>query len=431
MSEPQNRSQIRIATLVGLHIILVCVSLVQAATYAYPIGFLPETFHLFFDPSRWWPAAISVAAFGTVSILFVLKDFTFGYFVGFYIYTMVVGYLWLNNFTDLTYNYGLAGWSAATSTIAFLLPALLVSSPIRQVYSMPVQSFERFLNVILLLGIAAIAIGAFYSFHLVPLSEIYQYRAKFNNPRVVNYLITIISNAMLPFAFACFVTKKAYWRAIATLFLLVLFYPITLTKSSLFAPFWLIALLALSRLFEARVVAILSLLAPALAGIVLLFVFREKWAFYFTTVNFRMLAIPSLAMSIYNDFFFDHSLTYFCQISILKPILQCPYQDQLSVVMEHSYGLGAYNASLLATEGIASVGVLLAPVSVFVCGLVVALANRLSAGLPAEFILLSGGVLPFVFLNVPLTTILLTHGAVVLFLLWYVSPRDFFEKTAA
>jgi hypothetical protein len=144
-----------------------------------------------------------------------------------------------------------------------------------------------------------------------------------------------------------------------------------------------------------------------------------------------MLAIPSLAMSIYNDFFFDHSLTYFCQISILKPILQCPYQDQLSVVMEHSYGLGAYNASLLATEGIASVGVLLAPVSVFVCGLVVALANRLSAGLPAEFILLSGGVLPFVFLNVPLTTILLTHGAAVLFLLWYVSPRDFFEKTAA
>jgi hypothetical protein len=431
MPEPQSWSQIKIASLVGLHIILVCVSLVQVATYTYPIAFLPETFHLFFDPSRWWPAAIAVAAFGTVSILFVLKDFTFGYFVGFYIYTMIIGYLWLNNFTDLTYNYRLAGWSAATSAIAFLLPSLLVSSPIRQVYSMPAQSFERFLNVILFLGVAAIAIGAFYSFHLVPLSEIYQYRAKFNNPRVVNYLMTIISNAVLPFAFACFVTKKAYWRAIATLFLLILFYPITLTKSSLFAPFWLIALLALSRLFEARVVVILSLLAPALAGIVLLFVFGEKGAFYFATVNFRMLAIPSLAMSIYNDFFFDHALTYFCQISILKQIVQCPYQDQLSVVMEHSYGLGAYNASLLATEGIASVGVLLAPVSVFVCGLVVALANRLSAALPAEFILLSGGVLPFVFLNVPLTTILLTHGAAVLFLLWYISPRDFFEKTAA
>jgi hypothetical protein len=36
---------------------------------------------------------------------------------------------------------------------------------------------------------------------------------------------------------------------------------------------------------------------------------------------------------------------------------------------------------------------------------------------------MSGAVLPQYFLNVPLTTALLTHGAGLLFLLWYIMPR--------
>jgi hypothetical protein len=95
--------------------------------------------------------------------------------------------------------------------------------------------------------------------------------------------------------------------------------------------------------------------------------------------------------------------------------------------MAKTYGFGNTNASLFATEGIASLGTLLAPVSVFVCGLVLALANRLSAGLPPRLILISGGIVAQVLLNVPLTTTLLSHGAAVLFLLWYVTPRTMFE----
>ena len=139
-----------------------------------------------------------------------------------------------------------------------------------------------------------------------------------------------------------------------------------------------------------------------------------------------MIAIPSVAIDVYNDFFSRHDLTYFCQISSLKRIMQCPYQDPLSVVMQKDYKLGYFNASLFATEGIASLGTLFAPVAVFICGLVVALGNRLSAGLPPAFILISGAMLPLILLNVPLTTVLLTHGAGILFLLWYVTPRSIF-----
>ncbi len=119
---------------------------------------------------------------------------------------------------------------------------------------------------------------------------------------------------------------------------------------------------------------------------------------------------------------------HFCQINVLKRFVDCPYNEQLSVVMSKAYDQGAFNASLFATEGIASVGPMLAPLSALGCGLVIALANRLSSGLSPKFVLLSGGMLPQVFLNVPLSTTLLTNGAAFLFLLWYVTPRTMFEQ---
>jgi hypothetical protein len=86
----------------------------------------------------------------------------------------------------------------------------------------------------------------------------------------------------------------------------------------------------------------------------------------------------------------------------LKSVIDCPYQEPLSIVMLNNYPFGGnFNASLFATEGIASVGVWLAPVSVFLGGLVIALGNRLSAGLPPSFVVVSGAILPQILLNVP------------------------------
>src|SRR5260370_889390 len=168
-----------------------------------------------------------------------------------------------------------------------------------------------------------------------------------------------------------------------------------------------------------------------LVGLVLVAPLKKAALPYFDLVNFRMVAVPSNAIDLYSDFFSNHDLTHFCQIRILKSLMDCPYQDQLSIVMAISYALGNFNASLFSTEGVASAGLLFAPVSVFVCGLAIALANRLSSGLPARFILISGAIYPQLLLNVPLTITLLTHGAAGLFLLWYVTPRAMFEPKAS
>jgi hypothetical protein len=237
-------------------------------------------------------------------------------------------------------------------------------------------------------------------------------------------------STLLPFAFAGFVARKAYRRAGGVLLLLAFFYPITLTKIALFTPFWLIAMLLLSRLAEARSAVVLSLLVPIASVLLLVFLFGAPAAFLFSIVNLRLGAIPSVAMDVYSDFFSRHELTHFCQVSILKPFMHCPYQEQLGVMMQTVYKLGNFNASLFATEGVASVGIWLAPVSVFLCGLVIALGNRLSAGLPAGFVLISGAIIPHALLNVPLSTVLLTHGAALLFLLWYITPRTIFGSEA-
>jgi len=348
---PHARENLGLGVLICIHIFICCISLIYLADDRFPIAFDPPTFHIFFDPARLHVAALVVAGFALVSALFAFSSFSFGYFVGFYFYTMVLGYLWLNCFTDLNYDHRLAGISAAAAAVMFLLPALFITSPVRQTFVLSEMAFDRLLTFILLLAVGTIAIGAIYNFRFVGSEDIYDFRDKMESPRLLNYSTGIISSTLLPFAFAGFAARKAYWRAGATLLLLLFLYPITLSKLALFTPLWLVGIFLLSRLFEARIAVVLSLLGPMLVGLVLVYLFHGKAALYLSIVNFRMIAIPSVAMDVYNDFFSRHDLTYFCQISFLKPILHCPYPEPLSIVMERAYKLGNFNGSLFATGG--------------------------------------------------------------------------------
>lgn len=417
--------------LIFLYIAACCISLV-CVSQIYP------EYHVFYDPAGLFGAVAIISVFALVSIAFVFAEFSFGYFVGFYLYAMVVGYLWLNHFSQFSYNHALSGLSAAASAVAFLLPALFVRSPIRQIWAPSSGAFDRLLNLILLLAVATLAVGATYNFRFVALENIYDFRDALTFPPILNYLVGMTSNALLPFAFACFLQRRNFWRAAAVLFLLLLFYPITLSKVALFTPVWLVVLVLLSKLFEVRVAVVLSLFAPLAVGAILFVLFKSaaipyKLAIpYFGLVNFRLIAFPSIAMDYYNDFFSRHDITYFCQIRIVKTLVSCPYQEPLWIVIYKALGIGGnINASLFATEGVASVGPVFAPVAVFACGLVIALGNRLSAGLPVRFILISAGIVPQIMLNVPLTITLLTNGAASLFLLWYLTPRAMFEQKTA
>jgi hypothetical protein len=424
------RSHVRLgpAFLIYFHILICCVSLIYVAdVYTnYQV--------VLFDQTRLYAAALNIALFALVSVLFTFSRFSFGYVLGFYFYTMVLGYFWIVEFTKFHYDYPIAMVSALISALAFLVPALFVTSPIKQRLVLSVRALDDLLSLILILGATVVAAGAFYNFRLVGVADIYNFRNELEFPAWLGYAMGAMSNALLPFAFACFVARGKRWRAAAVLLLLLLFYPITLSKLTLFAALWLLLLALLSKFFEARATVVLSLFLPISAGVILASLFKsealsyDQIKDYFGAINFRMIAFPSIAIDVYNDFFSTHDLTYFCQISFLKPMIDCPYADPLSIVMAKAYQIGNFNASLFATEGIASVGPALAPFAVFACGLVISLGNRLSSGLPSRFILLSGGILPQTFLNVPITITFLTYGTALLFLLWYVTPRTIFKQ---
>jgi hypothetical protein len=416
------RPNLKLLALVAFHSVICCVSLALVSDYQ---DYIP------YNPDRMFCAAAVAAAFSSISLFFVSNRFSFGYFVGFYFYTMILGFLWIDVFTQYQYEHRLAGFSAAVSLLLFLMPALLIRAPFKRVYELSPQALERLLKFALILAVTTIAVASSYNFRLTSLAHIYDFRDDIEFPTIIRYLVSTTSETLLPFAFAGYLTLNRRWWATATLLLMLFYYPITLSKVAFFAPAWILAMLTLSKVFETRATIILSLLVPMLVGILLILTLTHDYAYsYFNLVNIRMMATPSSAMDIYNDFFAQHPLTYFCQISFLTSLTHCPYQDQLSVVMQNAYGFGNLNASLFATEGVASVGLVFAPLSALACGFVIALGNRASAGLPRRFVLLSGALLPQALLNVPLTTGLLTHGAAALFLLWYIMPRAVFEAAS-
>ena len=417
-----------LAVLVLLHVVACCLSLVYVAEYYRYLNIIG------FDKARILDTAALIAPCVLVSSGFVFSRFSFGYFIGFYLYSLVLGYLWIAPFSPFQYDHRLAAISALVSVVVFLAPALFITSPVRQRFVLSERALQILLAAILTLSALIIAIGALYNFRLVGLSDIYKFRGDTEFPVFLRYPIGMISSALLPYAFACYVARGKPIAAAIAVVLMLMIYPVTLTKLALLAPFWLLFLLVLSRFFEARISVVLSLLLPIAAGILAELLFEAhalglQWFVnYFGIVNFRMVAFTSIALDVYNDFFSRHSVTYYCQISFLKPFVSCPYAEPLSVVMSNTYHLGFLNASLFASEGIASVGPLLAPLAVFMCGLVISVANRVSADLPARFVLLSGGILVQDFLNIPLTTNLLSNGAALLFLLWYVTPRSIFAR---
>jgi hypothetical protein len=345
---------------------------------------------------------------------------SFGYIVGFYFFTLILGYLWLAPFSRFAYGHNVAMTSAFASGLAFLA-AQNVAFPIDRRVVLTDRAVLLLLSAIVMVAAATLIIGSLYSFRLVHLSEIYIFQKEISFPTPIKYAIGTVSTALVPFAFACFIERRQYLSAAFSLVLLISFYPLTLTKTALFAPFWLVFLAVLATYCEIRTATILSLLIPTTLGIASIW---SPLTSVFGIVNIRMMAVPSIALDVYNDFFARHPLTHFCQVRLLKPFMECAYSDQMGVIMADVYRAGNFNASMFATEGIASVGNWFAPIVAVLCGLVISLASSAARDLSPRFVFVSSGVLVLAITNVPFTTAMLTHGAVLLFLLWSVMPKN-------
>ena len=236
-------------TIVPILVLLVIVSSLSFAAVAKYYDYLG---FFAFDGRRLLLAIPSILPIASLALVFAVGRPSLGYFLGLHFYNLILGYMWLVPISTLGYDRQAAMISALLSAVAFLLPAVFVCRPAPRLAVFSATAHDRLLDLILIVGVAIVAAGAFYNFRLVGLAEMYKFREGIEFPALFRYALNMTSTALLPFAFACFIWRGRHGRAAASLMLLLLLYPVTLTKITLLAPFWLVFLTILSRYFEIR-----------------------------------------------------------------------------------------------------------------------------------------------------------------------------------
>ena len=412
----------------GRHVVLILALLaLMVASNSFVGGFYPNRISpLHFSTIS--DAVEAVALTLCALPLFILARFSFGYVIGLWMYAMVVGFIFLSYSTKLEYDHSQARISALLCLISFLIPALFLRLNVRSFSVTPRTMNLLMVCALIASGIVAAAC-AMYGFRLGGLLQTLAMRDEVTRPRLLNYLSGIVSGTVLPFCFAYYAVNRRWILCAVAAALLLSFFPMLLSKTVLMAPAWLVFLFVLYTAFDPKTATAVSMIVPTVLGAAIYFLGSSLFPgsslglYAITYLNLRMIATPSIALDHYFAFFSNHPHTYFCQINVVQLFAGCPYTEQLGVILKHEYDLGNFNGSLFTTEGIASVGPVLAPIATFVCGIIIGLANIASSRLSPTLVAVSSGVLVQALTNVPLSTVLLSNGGAVLFMLWLVSPR--------
>ncbi|MGY3445244.1 MULTISPECIES: hypothetical protein [unclassified Bradyrhizobium] len=352
---------------------------------------------------------------------FVAGRFSFGYLVSFSLLSAVFGFVWLSFFSAFDYPHATARWAMIAALAAAMVPLMVQTVPLRRP-DLSDAAVKR-IAIVLLASSFAVLIGDI------------SYGANFGNPygaarnavarpALLNYLTGIIIGAVLPYLFAHLASRRQWLPAAGVLLIALSFYPVVNNKTVLLLPLWLPFLFWLFGRFDPRLATVLAFVIPMIIGLLAFVVLgADRNYVVFSAINLRFVAIPSLALDQYADFFAHHELTRFCQITALRHLTACPY-GELGPTLGAIYRDGNFNASFLATEGIASVGLALAPASALVCGLILAVGSMVSRHLSPRFTAVSSGIAVQAVMNVPLTTGLLSNGIALLFLLWWLTPEQ-------
>ncbi|MCG2671892.1 hypothetical protein ACFPFP_33715 [Bradyrhizobium sp. GCM10023182] len=162
--------------LVFAYIVLCCVSL------AYVTQFYESILRTGSNADALYATALNIAPFALISILFSVSQFSLGYLLGFYLYTIILGYLWLIQLSKFPYDHALAYASSFASALAFLVPALFITAPIKPRVEISPGTFSKLLTSIFILSAIVVVCGAFFNLRMVRLAEIYTYRGELRFP---------------------------------------------------------------------------------------------------------------------------------------------------------------------------------------------------------------------------------------------------------
>lgn len=304
------------------------------------------------------------------------------------------------------------------------------------------KKYVALLTITLLAFVAVFAAGMVQNFHIVSFSQLYDIRTSDEqsaSPLIQRFAVMYIFSFGGFFFGLCMLYRKV---ALSLLFLAgyVICYGLVQFKTALLAPLWIIYLYLNFRYFNknSTIKFYIALTFPFWVGVAIYLLFPTArgtlrsltgvrdialWG-YMNLVLFRQYAVTADALGLYYNFFQSHTFTFWSQITGVDFFLHYPYGDTIAIEMQNRYGLGNYNASFLATEGVASYGYQAIPLASAVVATLFMLLNTAARGIPPR-ILVVMMVMPCLMLNErPLGTSLLTGG--ILFLLFYLAwlPRQ-------
>ncbi|HHQ4783460.1 TPA: hypothetical protein ACSPZU_002994 [Aeromonas veronii] len=140
---------------------------------------------------------------------------------------------------------------------------------------------------------------------------------------------------------------------------------------------------------------------------------------------FRTISIPSLAFSIYYDYFNTNHLTYFTHIGIVADIFATKSQIALPVALHNWYGLGNFNANFLVNDGYASLGHVGIIIMAMVYALLIYILDICSCKKDSTVCLFSLVYIIMFQANISLFTLMVSHGLFMLPLLYLFVNDDF------
>ena len=316
-----------------------------------------------------------------------------------------------------------------------------------RIYLRPIPSpltergYVRLLAITIGLFVAVLCYGITQQgFRLVDFSQLYQIR--YSN-ETANVFVQRIATLYV-FSFGglfvaqCLMFRKM-WLAAASLLAFIACYGFLYEKTAALAPIWFIYLYLVFKFFtrDSAVRFHIALAIPYYIGVVI-FALYPRTANggnilefgYLALVVFRQYSATNLAVGLYYVFFQDHPHTYWSHITGIDYFIHYPYGNHsVAIEMENAFGLGNFNASFLATEGIEAYGYEALPFVSAAVGAVFILLNTAARRFGPQVLALTM-IMPSLMIDErPFGTSLLTGG--IMFLIVYLAwmPRSWLNRS--
>lgn len=245
------------------------------------------------------------------------------------------------------------------------------------------------------------------------------------------YVVGWYIGMFLPVAFAAAVARRSALTAALVIACYLFLFGVTGTKTVLLAGLILWGLSQLVRLRQAWFstgfvvgLSLLLLIPVAFEPFGDLGETMQTW--YVALVHARIFGEPQLILAQYYAFFQQHPLTWWSHITGVDAMVNFPYAKDVPYTTGFYYYAIAVglNSGMWIEDGIGAAGIGGVFIITVVAAAVLWLFDSMSARAPARFVACASAVVAIDFLNVPLTTTLITGGWAPLALAIYLMPPE-------